>query len=107
MFSFDLANPTSLTSMLHSLFGVLGFLAMVFVPFVATLSFKRDGKWENLYSYTTATGIVFLLLLLLFIGILPSFGVSIPSGLGQRIGFGIWYLWMAAVGMRVVRLSKV
>ncbi|MFQ5951215.1 MAG: DUF998 domain-containing protein, partial [Candidatus Geothermarchaeales archaeon] len=58
-FSFDLANPTSLTSMLHSLFGVPGVLAMVLVPFVAALSFKRDGKWENLYGYTTATGVVF------------------------------------------------
>lgn len=105
VFAFNLIEITNCTScdlgnQLHSLFGAPGVMVMIPIPFILLFRLKGDEKWHSLWMYTLATGVVFTAL-----GFLAAAGLLVlPLGLGQRIGFAIWYTWIVVLGIRLFRI---
>lgn len=59
---------------------------------------NTDDRWQGYYRYTFVATASFLSV---FLAIGPFSNIlAAPSGLGRRIGFGIWHLWL--VGLAVV-----
>jgi hypothetical protein len=61
------------------------------------------GAWRDLRAYSITTGVVGLVLLvLLFSGVAASW-----TGLVQRVFVTLLLLWIAILGARLIRLSRV
>lgn len=43
--------------------------------------------------YTLGTAVMFVGLFVALVLLARAVGLPIPLGVGQRIGFGVWYLW--------------
>ncbi len=103
VFAFDPEVPGAVGNQLHLLFGFPGVVVMLFVPFAVYWAFGTTVN-PSLRRYTLVTG--FLFLTAFIAGVLgPNFGLSVPLGLGQRIGFAIWYVWVLVIAYHFVQSS--
>ncbi len=59
------------------------------------------GAGRNLRRYTLVTGVIFVFLFVVFGPV--GLGPRIPLGLGQRVGFLTWYLWMVIVASSLLK----
>jgi hypothetical membrane protein len=89
------AGSGSLNNALHNVSSIPGVLSMLFIPFAVYWMMRAARAGQRLQWYTLATGALFFSL---FIVIGPvGIGPTVPLGLGQRVGFLIWYLWVVIV----------
>jgi hypothetical membrane protein len=87
----------------HELVSLLVFLALVAAPLVLARAFSGCAPWRDLRAYSITTGVVGLVLLvLLFSGIAESW-----TGVVQRVLVTVLLLWIAILGARLIRLSRV
>jgi hypothetical membrane protein len=87
----------------HELVSLLIFIALVAAPLVLARTFSGGAAWRDLRAYSIITGVVGLvLLILLFSGVAGSW-----NGVGQRVFVTVLLLWIAILGARLIRLSRV
>jgi hypothetical protein len=87
----------------HNGASLLGFVFFVAAPLVLARAFRRDESWRDLRAYSIATGLVGLAaLILLFSGVAESW-----TGVVQRVLVTVLLLWVAVLGARLTRLSRV
>jgi hypothetical membrane protein len=98
------AGEVSWHSATHEVASLVIFLALVAAPLVLARAFSSDESWRDLRAYSIATGVVGLLLL-----VLVFTGVAGPSwtGVVQRVFVTVLLLWIAILGARLIRLSRV
>ncbi len=101
IFAWNPGTPDLLVNRLHLVFGIPAVLSMIPSVFAVFWMTGPGAGRRGLRRYTLATGAVFLLLFLVLGPGGP--GSAVPLGLGQRIGFLIWYLWVVAVAGRLVK----
>ncbi len=73
---------------LHAIFGVPAVLAMPVLPFVFAV-WARGSRRARLARWSLVFGVVFAVLMVLGVVMM-----LFPLGLGQRMGFAIWYIWV-------------
>lgn len=99
VFAWNVLQPGGLVNTLHLVFGIPAVLSMLVAPPLLAWAFRADDRWRWYYPYTATTAVAFVGVFFV-LGPLPTpVRVDVPLGLGQRVGFGIWYLW--AVGLAV------
>jgi hypothetical membrane protein len=87
----------------HDLASLVAFLALIAAPQVLARAFRHDQSWRDLRTYSMTTGVVGLVLLvLLFSGVAGSW-----TGVLQRVLVTMLVLWVAVLGARLIRLSRV
>jgi hypothetical membrane protein len=97
------AGDVSWHSTTHELVSLLIFIALVAAPLVLARTFSGGAAWRDLRAYSIITGVVGLvLLILLFSGVAGSW-----NGVGQRVFVTVLLLWIAILGARLIRLSRV
>lgn len=97
------AGDVSWHSATHELASLVVFLALVAAPLVLARAFSGSAPWRDLRTYSITTGAVGLVLLaLLFSGVAGSW-----SGVVQRVFGTVLLLWIAILGARLIRLSRV
>ena len=86
----------------HDLASLVVFLALVAAPLVFARAFRGDQSWRDLRTYSLITGVLGLVLLVLFLtGVAGSW-----NGLLQRVFVTVLFLWIAVLGARLIRLSR-
>jgi hypothetical membrane protein len=86
----------------HDLVSLVVFLALVAAPLVLARAFRGDQSWRDLRTYSLITGVLGLVLLVLFLtGVAGSW-----NGLLQRVFVTVLFLWIAVLGARLIRLSR-
>jgi hypothetical membrane protein len=103
VFAWDIERIDSLTNALHTLFGVPALLSMLVAPVLLAWAFRGADGWRPYYRYTVATAVVFAGVFVTIGPFSPPGGPAVPSGLGQRIGFVIWYAWVVVLGVGLYR----
>jgi hypothetical membrane protein len=97
------AGDVSWHSATHELVSLVVFLALVAAPLVLARAFGGDVLWHGLHAYSIATGVLGLVLLVMFlIGVAPTW-----TGVVQRVFVTVLLLWIVIVGARLIRLSRV
>ena len=97
------AGDVSWHSATHELVSLVVFLALVAAPLVLARAFSGSGPWRDLYIYSIITGVVGLVLLILLVsGVAGSWG-----GVVQRLFLTALLVWIAILGARLIRLSRV
>lgn len=87
----------------HQWVGLVAVLALAVAPLVYARAFRGDESWRDLRAYSIITGVVGLVLLvLLFTSVAESWG-----GVLQRVMMTLLLLWVAILGARLIRLSRV
>jgi hypothetical membrane protein len=94
-FAWNPTLPGSLVNSLHTVSGMLAVLTMILIVFALYWMMRGAEVSKKLQWYTLATGALFVFLFVVFGPV--GLGPSIPLGLGQRVGFLIWYLWVVIV----------
>jgi hypothetical membrane protein len=87
---------------LHGIASVLAFLALLAAPPVLARPFRNDAAWRDLATYSTATAIVGLALLVAYVSTAET-GVV---GLTQRLFLVAPLAWIAVAGMRLSRVRE-
>jgi hypothetical protein len=96
------AGDVSWHSATHELVSLMVFLVLVAAPLVLARALS-GGAWRDLRAYSITTGVVGLVLLvLLFSGVAGSW-----TGLVQRVFVTVLLVWIAILGARLIRLSRV
>jgi len=97
------AGDVSWHSATHELVSLLVFLMLVAAPLVLARPFGGSGRWRDLRAYSITTGVVGLVVLaLLLSGVVGSW-----NGVVQRVFLTILLIWIAVLGARLIRLSRV
>jgi hypothetical membrane protein len=103
VFAWNILQPGSLGNTLHLAFGVPAVLSMLAAPLLLAWAFRADDRWRRYHPHTAATAVAFVGVFV-FAGPLAATAlVDVPLGLGQRVGFGIWYLWLIGVAVGLYR----
>jgi hypothetical membrane protein len=85
----------------HDLVSAVVFLAFVAAQLVLARAFRRDRRWSGLRTYSIVSGtLTFALLVLFGTGALPGW-----NGLVQRVFVAVPLIWIAALGLRLRRLT--
>ena len=103
VFAWDLARPDSLVNTLHTAFGVPALLSMLAAPVLLAVAFRGADGWRAYYRPTVATAVAFVGVFVVVGPFSAAAGVGVPSGLGQRVGFGLWYVWLLALAVGLYR----
>jgi Protein of unknown function (DUF998) len=86
----------------HDWVSLVVFLALVAAPLVLARAFRGDQSWRDLRAYSIVTGVVGLVLLVLLLsGVAESW-----AGVVQRVFVTVLLLWVAILGVRLIRLSR-
>ncbi|MFQ5950532.1 MAG: DUF998 domain-containing protein [Candidatus Geothermarchaeales archaeon] len=105
IFPVDLAEPESFTANMHGLVVFPALLAAILAPILISRRLREDSLWQGYSTYSLATGFlalaVFPLLGLRFL----DFGFEAPVGAVQRIFFGVWFLWIEVMAIRLLLVS--
>jgi hypothetical membrane protein len=97
------AGEASWHSVTHDWVSLVVFLGLIAAPLVLARAFRGDESWRYLRAYSITTGLVGLaLLVLLFSGVAESW-----TGVVQRVFVTVLFLWVAILGARLIRLSRV
>jgi hypothetical membrane protein len=96
------SGDASWHSATHELVSLLVFVALVAAPLMLARTFS-GGAWRDLGTYSMITGVVGLVLLIL---LLSSVAGS-WNGVVQRVFATVLLLWIAILGARLIRLSRV
>ena len=97
------AGDVSWHSATHELVSLLVYIVLVAAPLVIARAFSGDAAWRDLSAYSITTGVVGLVLMvLLFSGVAGSW-----NGVVQRVFVTVLLLWIAILGARLIRLSRV
>jgi hypothetical membrane protein len=95
VFPGDFENRTSFTMLMHSLGSLGSFVAFLLGAFALPSIWRRSAPWRPLTWPALA-----LVLGSILTGFLRS---GEAPGLGQRLGFGCFFLWVALVGYGLYR----
>jgi hypothetical membrane protein len=96
------AGIVSWHHVLHDNVSLLIFLSLVAAPLVLARAFHRTDGWRDLRLYSMATGLLTLVLLILYV---TASGRS-EIGLVERIFVSVPFLWIGVLGFRLARLSR-
>jgi hypothetical membrane protein len=96
------AGQVSWHHTLHDLVSLVVFLALVAGPLVLARAFRGDVRWSNLRGYSVVTGLGGLVLLILFVTRVTGSW----NGLVQRIFVSVLFLWIAILGLRLIRILR-
>lgn len=83
----------------HDAVSGLIFLLLLASPLVLAHAFRLDARWDGMYRWSLATGLVGLALLAAYL-LAPSDG-----GVLERLAIGLPVLWLASVSWRLIRSS--
>ena len=75
--------------------------SFLIAPFVFWHQLRRQPRWQGQATYSLLTGIVALLLILLGDALFLPWG----RGLWQRLIFGVLFLWVGVLAMRLFKTS--
>lgn len=103
VFAWNILQSDSLTNTLHIAFGVPAVLSMLAAPLLLAWVFRADDRWRWYYRYTAATAIAFVGVFVLVGPLSATAVVEFPLGLGQRLGFGLWYVWLIGLAVSLYR----
>lgn len=96
---------SQLVTQLRAGFGIPGVLMMLLIPFA--LYKATDGRtgatWLD--GARTFSAIFLFVFIVGFFG--PLAGLPIPTGLGERAGFLVWYGWMIGIAWQLLRGPEV
>src|SRR5262249_34982120 len=95
------AGDVSWHHKVHDNVGIAVFLVLVLTPLVLARAFRRDSRWRDLRRYSLVTGVLTLVLLLVFGG--DSF--SGWNGLAERVLVTIPLVWIAVLGLRLAHIA--
>ena len=96
------AGDVSWHHMVHDTVSLVIFLALVAAPLVLARAFQRDERWRDLRSYSIVTGLLGLVLLILFV----TDAAGSWNGLLQRVFVTVPFLWIAVLGFRLTQTSR-
>jgi hypothetical membrane protein len=106
VFAWDLSGVAGVSNTLHTLFGMLALASMLLAPVILAWAFRADDRWRSFSRPTVAMAAA-------FVGVFVVLGppsvlgpLGIPDGLGQRLGFGIWYLWLIGLAVTLYRIES-
>jgi hypothetical membrane protein len=103
VFAWNLVEPGGLTNALHLAFGVPAVLSMLVAPPLLAWAIRGDDRWDGYYGPTVVVAVGVLAVFLL-VGPLPATTlVDLPPGVGQRVGFGLWYAWQVGLAVGLYR----
>ena len=95
----------SFTAAMHGLTGLIGFIAIVFAPFFLFWRLKAGEAWKTYASLSLAVGLAtpagFVVSLLS-----DQLGLTEWIGALQRLRFGIVFLWILLLALRLLSLSR-
>jgi len=94
------AGNVSWHHQVHDNVGIAVFLFLVLAPLMLARAFRRDRGWRDLRRYSLITGVLTLVLLLVFGG--GSF--TGWNGLAERLLITIPLVWIAGLGTRLARI---
>jgi hypothetical protein len=100
----DLLKPgqtISTEAIVHSVFAVLSYFALVAVICVFSYFVRHSPAWRGLVWFTVVVIIVSMPLLCLFI-----FKIGDGLGLFQRVGYGIILFWVFIVTLKIIWLKR-
>lgn len=103
VFAWNLVDVGAPTNALHTLFGVPGLLSMLVAPVFLAWAFRSTDEWRPYYRYTVATAVSFLGVFVLVGPFSAPVGIEVPPGLAQRVGFGVWYVWLVGLAAGLYR----
>lgn len=86
----------------HNADAVIAFVAIALAPLLVSLGLKRDHRWQGYRSYSLATGIIAIVLFLVFSA--ASIGYLGFVGLFQRLFLAVPFLWIEVVALRLLRI---
>lgn len=95
------AGDVSWHHQMHDNVGIAVLLLLALVPLVLARAFRRDSRWRDLRRYSLATGVVTLVLAVVFGGE-PFSGWN---GLAERALVTIPLVWIAVLGIRLARIA--
>jgi hypothetical membrane protein len=96
------AGQVSWHHSIHDTISLVIFLALVAAPLVLARAVRGDDRWRDLRVYSVITGIVTLVLLVLFI----SSAAGSWNGALERVFISVPFLWIAVMGFRLARVSE-
>lgn len=96
------AGDVSWHHTVHDMVSLVIFLALVAAPLVLAHAFQRNERWRDLRSYSIVTGLLGLVLLILFV----TEAAGSWNGLLQRVFVSVPFLWIAVLGFRLTQVSR-
>jgi O-antigen ligase len=95
------AGDVSWHHQVHELVSAVVFLALVAAQLVLARAFGRDSRWHDLRPYSIVSGLLTLVLLVLF----GTGAIEGWNGLVQRIFIAVPWIWIAVLGLRLRRIA--
>lgn len=105
VFAWNNLQLGSFTNTPHLVLSVPGVLAMVVAPVLLAWAFRMDDRWQGYYRPTVAVAVLFIGVFIVLGPLSATRLIEIPPGLGQRMGFGIWYVWFIGLAANHYRRS--
>lgn len=93
----------SFSQLAHNADAVIAFVAIALAPLLVSLGLKSHLRWQGYRSYSLATGIIAIVLFLVFSA--ASLGYLGFVGLFQRLFLSVPFLWIEVVALRLLRIS--
>ena len=85
----------------HDAVSLVIFLALIAAALVLARAFRRNERWHDLRGYSIVTGLVGFVLLVLYI----TEAAGSWNGVLQRAFVSVLFLWIALLGLRLIRVS--
>ena len=95
------AGDVSAHHQIHDLVSLLLFLSLIVAQFVCARAFRQDLQWRDLRTYSLVSGVLTLVLLVLYI----SEPIDGWNGIVQRIFLAVPWIWIVVLGLRLLRVQ--
>ena len=99
IFPGDFENRTSLTMIMHAIGSLGSFVGFLICGFTLPRILRRSANWR-VYAWPSLA----LVILSIVTGILRT---GNAPGLGQRLGFACYFLWVGLIGFALFRNAKI
>jgi hypothetical membrane protein len=104
VFPLDAAGQETLNEALHGLLGTLGPIAFIIAAFALSKSFKSDPRWRGLGTYSSLTGI--LVIVAILINIVGGSVLTEWAGALQRLLIGLVQLYIFVLSVQLFRVAR-
>jgi hypothetical protein len=95
--------PQTLSGILHTIGGGVGFLSWVSGTLLFTAGIRRDARWSSVRGVATGLAAASLAVVGVAIGSLAIFGFA---GFAQRLLLGILFTWLLVVAVHMRRSAR-
>ena len=101
IFAWNPASPRPSANLLLMVSGMAAVLSMILIVFAIYWMTRTAEVGRKLQRYALATGALFIFMFIVIGRV--GLGPRVPLGLGQRVGFLIWYLWVVIVASSLLK----